>query len=53
MKNNKAYKVDDVIWNTAGGVMAANLLLDDIENALLNSISLTSPSMELVIFQFT
>ncbi|HFJ9452305.1 TPA: ABC transporter substrate-binding protein [Bacillus tropicus] len=31
VKNNKAYKVDDVIWNTAGGVMAANLLLDDIE----------------------
>ena len=30
-KNGKAYKVDDVIWNTAGGVMAANLLLDDIE----------------------
>ncbi|MBK5472602.1 MULTISPECIES: ABC transporter substrate-binding protein [Bacillus] len=31
VKNGKAYKVDDVIWNTAGGVMAANLLLDDIE----------------------
>ncbi|RAN79010.1 ABC transporter substrate-binding protein [Bacillus sp. SRB_331] len=31
VKNDKAYKVDDVIWNTAGGVMAANLLLDDIE----------------------
>ncbi|KFM99664.1 iron-siderophore ABC transporter substrate-binding protein [Bacillus clarus] len=30
-KNNKVYKVDDVIWNTAGGVMAANLMLDDIE----------------------
>ncbi|MED1379706.1 iron siderophore-binding protein [Bacillus mycoides] len=31
VKSGKAYKVDDVIWNTAGGVMAANLLLDDIE----------------------
>lgn len=31
VKNGTAYKVDDVIWNTAGGVMAANLLLDDIE----------------------
>lgn len=30
-KNGKVYKVDDVIWNTAGGVMAANLMLDDIE----------------------
>ncbi len=34
VKNGKAYKVDDVIWNTAGGVMAANLLLDDIEKPL-------------------
>jgi iron complex transport system substrate-binding protein len=25
------YKVNDTIWNTAGGVIAANLLLDDIE----------------------
>jgi iron complex transport system substrate-binding protein len=31
VKNGKAYKVDDVIWNTAGGVKAAFLLLDDIE----------------------
>lgn len=31
-KNGKVYKVDDVIWNTAGGVKAANLMLDDIEN---------------------
>ncbi|PMC40562.1 iron siderophore-binding protein [Bacillus sp. UMB0899] len=34
VKANKAYKVDDAIWNTAGGVIAANLLLDDIENKL-------------------
>lgn len=30
-KNNKVYKVDDAIWNTAGGVKAANLMLNDIE----------------------
>jgi iron complex transport system substrate-binding protein len=34
VKNNKVYKVDDAIWNTAGGVRAANLMLDDIENFL-------------------
>ncbi len=34
VKNNKVYKVDDAIWNTAGGVQAANLMLDDIENFL-------------------
>ena len=32
VKNGKAYRVDDAIWNTAGGVKAANLMLDDIEN---------------------
>jgi len=30
-KNDRVYKVDDTIWNTAGGVIAANLLLDDLE----------------------
>lgn len=30
VKNKKAFKVDDTIWNTAGGVKAANLLLDDL-----------------------
>lgn len=35
VKNNKAYKVDDVIWNTAGGVIAANLLVDELEKYLL------------------
>jgi iron complex transport system substrate-binding protein len=34
VKNNKVYKVDDAIWNTAGGVRAANLMLDDIEGFL-------------------
>jgi iron complex transport system substrate-binding protein len=31
VKAGKAYAVDDAIWNTAGGYIAANLLLDDIE----------------------
>jgi len=30
VKNGKAYRVDDAIWNTAGGVKAANLLLDQL-----------------------
>lgn len=30
-KNNKVYKVSDPIWNTAGGVLAAELMLEDIE----------------------
>jgi iron complex transport system substrate-binding protein len=35
VKAGKAYKVDDTIWNTAGGVRAANLLLDDLEQRFL------------------
>ncbi|WP_139491005.1 ABC transporter substrate-binding protein [Brevibacillus dissolubilis] len=35
VKNNKAIKVDDVIWNTAGGVKAANLMLDELEKHLM------------------
>lgn len=34
-KNNNIHKVDDAIWNTAGGVVAANLFLDDIEKYFL------------------
>lgn len=34
-KNGEIHKVDDVIWNTAGGVIAANLLVDDIEKTFL------------------
>ncbi|MEC5423861.1 iron-siderophore ABC transporter substrate-binding protein [Virgibacillus sp. C22-A2] len=33
--SGNAYKVDDVIWNTAGGVIAANLMLDDLESKIL------------------
>ncbi|OCA87244.1 ABC transporter substrate-binding protein [Pseudobacillus wudalianchiensis] len=35
VKNNNIHKVDDAIWNTAGGVLAANLFLDDIEKYFL------------------
>lgn len=31
VKAGKAYAVDDAVWNTAGGIVAANLLLDDVE----------------------
>ncbi|AZB44331.1 iron-siderophore ABC transporter substrate-binding protein [Bacillus sp. FJAT-42376] len=35
VKNNKVYKVDDAIWNTAGGVMAANKMLDEVEKYIV------------------
>lgn len=34
-QKGEVHKVDDVIWNTAGGVKAANFMLDDIENTFL------------------
>ncbi|MRR41741.1 ABC transporter substrate-binding protein [Bacillus anthracis] len=34
-KDNKVFQVDEVIWNTAGGIVAANLMLDDIEKYFL------------------
>ncbi|KKK39374.1 iron siderophore-binding protein [Mesobacillus campisalis] len=34
-KNGEVHKVDDAVWNTAGGVIAANLMLDDIEKYFL------------------
>ncbi len=30
VQNGQAYKVDDAIWNTAGGIKAANLMLDQL-----------------------
>lgn len=36
VKNGNAYEVSDATWNTAGGVLAANLMLDDLEKILLN-----------------
>ncbi|MGG4441395.1 ABC transporter substrate-binding protein [Brevibacillus fortis] len=29
-KNNKAFQVDEVIWNVGGGILSAELLVDDI-----------------------
>jgi iron complex transport system substrate-binding protein len=34
-KQERVYEVDDAIWNTAGGVIAANKMLDDIEKYFL------------------
>ncbi|MGM0829743.1 MAG: ABC transporter substrate-binding protein [Bacillota bacterium] len=34
-KQDKVYEVSDAIWNTAGGVVAANVMLDDIEKFFL------------------
>ncbi|RSD28349.1 ABC transporter substrate-binding protein [Mesobacillus subterraneus] len=34
-KKGEVHKVDDAIWNTAGGVKAANLMLDDLEKFIL------------------
>ncbi|PLS02626.1 ABC transporter substrate-binding protein [Neobacillus cucumis] len=34
-KKGEVHKVSDTIWNTAGGVLAANLMLDDMEKIFL------------------
>jgi iron complex transport system substrate-binding protein len=34
-KKGEVHRVNDTIWNTAGGVLAANLMLDDIEKIFL------------------
>ncbi len=34
-QNKQVYEVSDVIWNTGGGVISANLMLDDIEKYFL------------------
>ncbi|WP_411955088.1 ABC transporter substrate-binding protein [Alkalibacillus sp. S2W] len=36
VQNDNAYKVSDTIWNTAGGVRAAKMMLEDLEEHLLN-----------------
>ncbi|MGN7472094.1 ABC transporter substrate-binding protein [Brevibacillus sp. SAFN-007a] len=35
VKAGKAFKVDDTIWNTSGGVIAANKVLDELEGYIL------------------
>ncbi|MFM9280488.1 ABC transporter substrate-binding protein [Paenibacillus jiagnxiensis] len=37
VKNGNAHQVSDVIWNTAGGVLAANQMLDELEKIVLNN----------------
>jgi len=34
-KKGQVYRVNDVTWNTAGGVLAANLMLDEMEEIIL------------------
>ncbi|MGP1385678.1 MAG: ABC transporter substrate-binding protein [Thainema sp.] len=36
VKADQVYPVSDVVWTTAGGVQAANLLLDDVEQVLVD-----------------
>jgi iron complex transport system substrate-binding protein len=35
VKQGKAIKVNDGVWNSSGGIIAANLMLDDLEKYLL------------------
>ncbi|MBS4213319.1 ABC transporter substrate-binding protein [Neobacillus rhizophilus] len=35
VKNGNDHEVSDAVWNTAGGVIAANLMLDDLEKIML------------------
>lgn len=35
VKKGNVHKVSDAVWNTAGGIKAANLLLDDLESYFL------------------
>jgi iron complex transport system substrate-binding protein len=37
VRNKKAFKVDDIIWNTAGGIKAANIMLDQL-NEIINQL---------------
>ncbi|GGE49690.1 iron siderophore-binding protein [Pullulanibacillus camelliae] len=37
VKDGHVYKVSDAIWNTAGGVIAANQMLDELEKDMLSS----------------
>ena len=37
VKNGHAYEVSDAIWNTSGGVISANMVLDDINKILVKN----------------
>ncbi len=34
VKSGNAHKVDDAIWNTAGGILAANIMLDQLQEIM-------------------
>lgn len=36
VKDDNVHEVSDAIWNTSGGVISANLMLDDIEDVFLS-----------------
>ncbi len=36
VESGNAHKVSDEVWNTAGGVIAANLMIDDLESKILD-----------------
>lgn len=36
IKNDRTYIVDDVIWNMGGGIISANLMLDDLYKNFIN-----------------
>ncbi|MDM5153781.1 iron-siderophore ABC transporter substrate-binding protein [Bacillus sp. DX1.1] len=36
VKNGNAYEVSDAVWNTAGGVIAANKMLDELEKIMVS-----------------
>ncbi|MEN1939287.1 iron-siderophore ABC transporter substrate-binding protein [Paenibacillus sp. 102] len=36
VKNGNAHEVSDAVWNTAGGVIAANKMLDELEKIMLS-----------------
>ncbi len=38
VKNGKIFKVDDTIWNTSGGILSANMMLDDVENFMKQGV---------------
>ncbi|MED3855458.1 iron siderophore-binding protein, partial [Priestia megaterium] len=35
-KAGNVHKVSDAVWNTAGGVIAANQMLDELEKIMVN-----------------
>lgn len=34
-KKGHVYKVDDAVWNTSGGVLSANMMIDDLKEKLI------------------